>query len=80
MAATDRQEATARVQDYGLDLGRGTQLCVAGKEPPTEQGLRISGANLRGNDRPCRNPPYAKPDRPRMRLFKQPLMSFSINS
>src|SRR6516225_5965128 len=29
------------------------------KEPPTEQGPRVSGANLRGNDRPCRNPPYA---------------------
>jgi hypothetical protein len=40
-------------------------------EPPTEQGLRVSGANLRDDDRPCRNPPYAK--RPSLRLFKQPL-------
>ena len=73
IAATDRQEATTRVQDHGLDLDRGTQLCLAGKEPPTEQGLRISGANLRGNVRPCRNPPYAQPDRP-WRVFKHPLM------
>jgi hypothetical protein len=28
----------------------------------------VSGANLRDDDRPCRNPPYAKPDRPCMRL------------
>ena len=44
-----------------------------GKEPSTEQGLRVPGANLRDDDRPCRNPPYAKPDRPCLRLFKHPL-------
>jgi Transposase DDE domain len=41
--------------------------------PSTEQGLRVSGANLGDDDRPCLNPPYAKPDRPCMRLFKHPL-------
>jgi hypothetical protein len=30
-------------------------------------------ANLRDDDRPCRNPPYAQPNRPCMRLFKHPL-------
>jgi hypothetical protein len=33
---------------------------------------RVSGANLRVDDRPCLNPPYAKPDRRCMRLFKHP--------
>jgi transposase len=33
------------------------QLCLAGEEPPTEQGLRILSANLRDDDRPRRNPP-----------------------
>ncbi len=28
------------------------------------QGLRVSGADLRDDDRPCRNPPHAQPDRP----------------
>ena len=46
-----------------------------GKEPSTEQGLRVSGANLRDDDRPCLNPPDAKPDRPCARLFKHPLRS-----
>ena len=39
----------------------------------SEQGLRVSGANLRDDDLPCLNPPYAKPDRPCVRLFKHPL-------
>ena len=43
------------------------------KEPSTKQGLRVSAANLRDDDRPCPNPPYAKPDRPCMRLLKHPL-------
>ena len=34
----------------------------------------------RDDDRPCRNPPYAKPDRPCMRLFKHPLRLCSISS
>ena len=46
---------------------------LAGKEPSTEQGLRVSGTNLGDDDRPFLNPPYAKPDRPCMRLFKHPL-------
>jgi hypothetical protein len=33
-----RQE-TMSVQDHGSDMARGTQLCVAGEEPPTEQEL-----------------------------------------
>jgi hypothetical protein len=34
------------------------------EEPATEQGLRVSDANLRDDDRPCRNPPHAQPNRP----------------
>ena len=73
MAATDRQETTTSVQDHGFELDRRTQLCLAGKKPSTEQGLRVSGANLGDDDRPCLNPPYAKPDRPCVRLFKHPV-------
>ncbi len=48
-------------------------LCLAGEKPPTEQRLQVSGTNLRNDDRPCRNPPYAQLDRACMRLFKHPL-------
>jgi hypothetical protein len=61
--------------NHWSDLDRRTRLCLAGKEPPTEQGLRILGANLRDDDRPYRNPPYAQPDRAWIRLFKHPLRS-----
>src|SRR4029077_17107226 len=44
-----------------------------GRNRRLKQGLRVSGPNLRNDDRPCRNPPYAQPNRPCMRLFKHPL-------
>src|SRR6202047_136730 len=78
MAATDRQETTTSVQAHGFELDRRTEPCLAGEEPSTEQGLRVSGANLRDDDRPCLNPPYAKPDRPRGRLL-QHLLSSAAN-
>jgi len=33
---------------------------------------------LARDDRPCRNPPYAKPNRPYMRLFKHPLTFLTL--
>src|SRR5215471_8476183 len=46
---------------------------MAWQEPWTEQGLRVSDANFRDDDRPCRDPPHAQPNCPCMRLFKHPL-------
>ena len=46
-----------------------------GRNRRLSKDLRISGANLRDDDRPCLNPPYAKPDSPCVRLFKHPLKS-----
>jgi hypothetical protein len=65
LACRDRSTIRSFIGCHPYDL--------AGEEPSTEQGLRILGANLRDDDRPCVNPPYAKPDRPCVRLFKHPL-------
>src|ERR1700722_7301073 len=51
-----------------------------GRNRRLSKDLRISGANLRDDDRPCLNPPYAKPDSPCVRLFKHPLRATGITN